>query len=78
MDTDNLSFEKTIGRYPYTIDESRMKYNKSLEALAYDQASQEAFGAVVDDWNASALKLEIIKSETRESNTPYQYLFDWK
>lgn len=78
MDTDNLSFEKTVSRYPYTIDASRLNYNKSLEALAYDQASQEAFGAVVDDWNASALKLEIIKSETRESNTPYQYLFDWK
>ena len=78
MDTDNLSFEKTIGRYPYTIDESRMKYNKSLEALTYNQAAQEEFGWLVDRWNECAKELEAIKNEARESDTPYQYLFDWK
>lgn len=76
--TDNLSFEKTVSRYPYTIDERQKGYEKSLEALAYDQAAQEEFGRLVDQWNKCAKELETIKSEARESNTPYQYLFDWR
>lgn len=76
--TENLSLEKTISNYPFTFSKDQRDYDKSVEALAYDQASQEAFCAVVDLWNESALKLELIKNETRGSNTPYQYLFDWK
>lgn len=76
--TENLSFEKTVSCYPYTTDERQKGYEKSLEALAYDQAAQEEFGWLVDRWNECAKELEAIKNETRESNTPYQYLFDWR
>lgn len=72
-----LNLEKTVDDYPFMINGSLRGYYETLQALAYNQEAKDKFGELVDQWNECASKLEALKKDARDCDTPYQYLFDW-